>query len=240
MAVQGRVIVYGGTGALGSQLVHFFNQMKWWTCSIDLSKNDAASCNVLVENTEEFVKQADSVVSEVRRVVDNGKVDAVLCVAGGWVGGSASGEDFFKSCATVWKQSVWTSAIAARLGSLFLKNGGLLVLTGASASLHATPGMVAYGMAKAAVHQMTESLGKAEGGLPPDASVVCILPEVLDTPANRASMPKAKFSNWTPLDFVASALHKWIETSAERPASGSLMHFRTRNGETTVTRQSLG
>ncbi|KFD55917.1 hypothetical protein M513_03041 [Trichuris suis] len=261
MAVQGRVIIYGGTGALGSHLVQFFNQKKWWTCSIGKKKNDVASCNVLVEDTEEFVKQADAVVSEVRNAVNSSKVDAILCVAGGWVGGNASGEGFFNSCSTVWKQSVWTSAIAAHLGSLFLKNGGLLVLTGASAAQSATPefklptglnviliiclGMTAYGMAKAAVHQMTKSLGERKGGLPPEASVVCILPEVLDTPANRSSMPKAKFSNWTPLEFVAkyivsdvditfgvvffSALYKWIETPAERPRSGSLMHFKTQD-----------
>ncbi|CDW56374.1 Seryl-tRNA synthetase [Trichuris trichiura] len=229
MAVQDRIIIYGGTGALGSHLVQFFSQKKWWTCSIGKKKNDLASCNVLVEDTEEFVKQADAVVSEVRNAVNGSKVDAILCVAGGWVGGNASGKNFFNSCSTVWKQSVWTSAIAAHLGSLFLKDDGLLVLTGAFGALNATPGMVAYGMAKAAVHQMTKSLGEQKSGLPPEASAVCILPEVLDTPANRSAMPKAKFSNWTPLDFVASTLYKWIGSPSERPHSGSLMHFKTQD-----------
>lgn len=40
----------------------------------------------------------------------------------------------------MWKQSVWTSLIAAKLASNHLIEGGLLVLTGAKAALDATPG----------------------------------------------------------------------------------------------------
>lgn len=36
--------------------------------------------------------------------------------------------------------------------------------------------MIGYGMAKAAVHQLTKSLGQKESGLPEDSIAVCILP----------------------------------------------------------------
>ena len=39
--------------------------------------------------------------------------------------------DFIKSCDMMWKQSVWTSCIAAELAAKHLKDGGLLTLTGA-------------------------------------------------------------------------------------------------------------
>lgn len=72
-------------------------------------------------------------------------------------------------------------------------SGGLLVLTGANAALNATPGnhnqtdvgplyyialtgMLGYGMAKAAVHQLVQSLKSSDGGLPADCSVLGILP----------------------------------------------------------------
>ena len=42
----------------------------------------------------------------------------------------------------MWKQSVWTSLIAAKLASLHLKEGGLVALTGAKAALEGTPGMI--------------------------------------------------------------------------------------------------
>lgn len=63
--------------------------------------------------------------------------------------------------------------------------------------------MVGYGLAKAAVHQLTKSLALTGSGLPIDSNVVAILPITLDTPMNRKWMPKADFSTWTPLEFVA-------------------------------------
>lgn len=61
------------------------------------------------------------------------KLDAVLCVAGGWAGGSAASADLVKNADLMWKQSIWSSTISARLSALFLKQGGLLQLTGAKA-----------------------------------------------------------------------------------------------------------
>lgn len=63
--------------------------------------------------------------------------------------------------------------------------------------------MIGYGLAKAAVHQLTKSLAQHGSGLPTDASVIAILPITLDTPMNRKWMPQADFSTWTPLEFVA-------------------------------------
>lgn len=63
--------------------------------------------------------------------------------------------------------------------------------------------MIGYGMAKAAVHQLVKSLSAPKSGLPKDAKTVAILPVTLDTPMNRKFMPKADFSSWTPLEYVA-------------------------------------
>ena len=68
------------------------------------------------------------------------------------------------------------------------------MLTGAKAALQGTPGiscieiliypldlvwslgMIGYGLAKAAVHQLVQSLSDPASGLPPEAGVVGILP----------------------------------------------------------------
>lgn len=39
-------------------------------------------------------------------------------------------------------------------------------------------GMIGYGIAKAAVHQLVQSLSSSDGGLPPDSDVLAILPYV--------------------------------------------------------------
>jgi NAD(P)-dependent dehydrogenase (short-subunit alcohol dehydrogenase family) len=58
-------------------------------------------------------------------------------------------------------------------------SNGLLVLTGANASLGPTPGMIGYGMAKAAVHHLVKSLSSEGSGLPAGSVVNAILPYVL-------------------------------------------------------------
>ncbi len=47
---------------------------------------------------------------------------------------------------------------AAHLAATTLAPNGLLVLTGSQAGLAGTSGMLAYGMAKAATHQLVKSM----------------------------------------------------------------------------------
>lgn len=63
--------------------------------------------------------------------------------------------------------------------------------------------MIGYGMAKAAVHQLTKSLSSKDGGLPAGSVALALLPVTLDTPMNRKWMPTADTSTWTSLDFVS-------------------------------------
>lgn len=59
-------------------------------------------------------------------------LDAIFCVAGGWAGGNAASGEMIKNADLMWKQSVWSSAISARIAATHLKEGGLLQLTGAA------------------------------------------------------------------------------------------------------------
>lgn len=228
--VSGRILVYGGKGALGSTIVNYFKSRNWWVGSIDMNSNDNANANVIVKPSDSWVQQETEVVSGVKSILNDDKVDAVICVAGGWAGGNAAASDCISNSELMWKQSVWTSLIATKLASQHLKEGGLVALTGAKAALEGTPGMIGYGMAKAAVHQLVKSLAAPKSGLPKNTKTVAILPVTLDTPMNRKFMPKADFSSWTPLEYVAELMLKW--TSGNAPNSGSLVQLITKNDET--------
>jgi len=227
-----RVLVYGGRGALGSKIVEMFKQQKWWACSVDIAANEHADVSIVVRDTNDWQEQAKQVEVDVEKALNNEKVDAILCVAGGWSGGNAAAKDFVQSCDRMWKQSVWTSVIAANLAATFLKEDGLLQLTGAKACLESTPTMIGYGMAKAAVHHLVQSLRSKRSGLHSHSTTVAILPVTLDTPMNRQSMPKADFGTWTPLEFVAKQLFEWADEKEKRPATGSLVELITKNGQT--------
>uniref|UniRef100_A0A8D1LGS3 Dihydropteridine reductase n=1 Tax=Sus scrofa TaxID=9823 RepID=A0A8D1LGS3_PIG len=161
-----RVLVYGGRGALGSRCVQAFRARNWWVASIDVVENEEASANVVVKMTDSFTEQADQVTAEVGKLLGTEKVDAILCVAGGWAGGNAKSKSLFKNCDLMWKQSMWTSTISSHLATKHLKEGGLLTLAGAKAALDGTPGMIGYGMAKGAVHQLCQSLAGKDSGMP--------------------------------------------------------------------------
>lgn len=173
-----------------------------WVGSIDMAENELADANVLVSRDATWVDQESAVLAGVESALKGEKLDAVICVAGGWAGGNAK-KDLAKNGDLMWKQSVWTSAISAAIGANYLKDGGLLTLTGANPATSGTPGMIGYGMAKAAVHQLTKSLAGTNSGLPENSLVVAILPVTLDTPMNRKWMPNGDFGSWTPLEFVA-------------------------------------
>jgi len=49
-------------------------------------------------------------------------------------------------------------------------------MTGALAALDATPGMIGYGIAKAAVHHLVKDLSAPNGGLPEGCKVTAVLP----------------------------------------------------------------
>ncbi|RKP36491.1 quinoid dihydropteridine reductase [Dimargaris cristalligena] len=228
-----QVIVYGGSGALGTALVKFFKAQSWCVISVDLRSNPEADHSVNLDSALSLEAQAHQVLGGLQPRLDK-PVEAVLCVAGGWAGGSVTSSSVFATTDLMWKQSVQSSLIAARIASQHLRAGGLLTLTGAQAAQGGTPGMLGYGMAKAAVHQLTASLADPASGLPQGAWVNAILPVTLDTPANRAGMPDADFSSWTPLSSIAKELFEWA-SGRHRLPSGSLVKINTQGGETTFS-----
>lgn len=224
--MSGKVLVYGGRGALGAACVSHFKAQNWvrrriidlshfrqlihlpecrnfqWVMSVDMAENEQADANILVARDATWVDQETAVLEQVASKLNGDKLDGVICVAGGWAGGNAANE-LAKNSDMMWKQSVWSSSISASISANHMKDGGFLSLTGAKAALGETPGMIGYGMAKAAVHQLTKSLAGKDSGMPANSMVVSILPITLDTPMNRKWMPNADFSTWTPLSFIA-------------------------------------
>ncbi|VDM18689.1 unnamed protein product [Hydatigera taeniaeformis] len=223
------VIVYGGNGGLGSSCVSFFKKYGFWVCSVGWKENVQADANVIITKLDSLEEQYHEVAEGLKEILSGSLVDGIFCMAGGWVGGNCSTEGFIKSVDIAIKQSVWPSAVAASVSSIYLRSGGLFILCGSIAALDGTPKMIGYGLAKAAIHQLTASLAELDSGMPPDCYVITLLFGTLDTPMNRKLMPKADFSTWTPLDFINRLLLDWIQGKV-RPKSGSLVKVMTING----------
>ena len=47
--MSGRVVVYGGRGALGTAIVTKFKESGWWVANVDMKASELADENILVE-----------------------------------------------------------------------------------------------------------------------------------------------------------------------------------------------
>eukprot|EP00331_Platyophrya_macrostoma_P008536 CAMPEP_0176432054 /NCGR_PEP_ID=MMETSP0127-20121128/15169_1 /TAXON_ID=938130 /ORGANISM="Platyophrya macrostoma, Strain WH" /LENGTH=239 /DNA_ID=CAMNT_0017814159 /DNA_START=58 /DNA_END=777 /DNA_ORIENTATION=- len=232
-----RVLVFGSNGALGIDVVRAFAAKKWDILGADVAppvtpvKNLMAASLQLqmdwsLEKMQQFVLDATADPSMA-------SFDAVINVAGGWAGGSVADASSAAATELMIRQSVFTSIVASHITAVRGQQGAMLVLTGSAAAAQGgTGGMIGYGLAKAAVHHLVKSLASDPSKLPPQATVIGVLPITLDTPSNRACMPTADFSSWTPTTFAAEKIIGWSDNSLQRPSSGSLLLWRTEKGQT--------
>ncbi|SAL95353.1 hypothetical protein [Absidia glauca] len=195
--------IYGGAGGLGRSLVTYFKSKGFRVINIDLVENKEAEVNSLIDVNHSLAEQGQQIKQSLDSILGGTKLAGLFCVAGGWAGGNAASKAFLDSAELMVKQSVNSSLVASYIAAHYLQTGGLLSLTGALAALDATPGMIGYGVAKAAVHHLTQDLAANNGGLPQDAKVITLCPVTIDTPMNRQFMPDADFSTWTSPDDIA-------------------------------------
>jgi NAD(P)-dependent dehydrogenase (short-subunit alcohol dehydrogenase family) len=83
-------------------------------------------------------------------------------------------------------------------------DGGRIVNVAAKAALSPAGGLSAYAASKAAVTNLTLSLSEELAA--DQIWVNAVLPSIMDTPANRAAMPKADFAKWPTVAEVAATI----------------------------------
>lgn len=96
--------------------------------------------------------------------------------------------------------------------------GGALVAVAAPAGLLGEAGVGAYAATKAAVLRLVESLAREMAPFGGRANAV--LPATMDTPANRAAMPRADTSRWVSTDAVAEVI-RWLASPAAHAINGA-------------------
>jgi len=229
MASNRNVLVYGGSGQLGREVVNTFRTRGWTTFAADYRANETATHSITLTGDPPADARAVLAAAAAQRA----SFEAVICVAGGWCPGNIASDDVFTQLEKMHRMNVQSAVAASHIASKTLKEGGLLVLTGAASALAPCGGQIAYGIAKAGTHLLITSLAADSGGLPKGASVVGLLPVMLDTQTNRQDMPGANTDSWTPLPVVANALGDWAEGKA-RPKNGHLLKFVTEKHNTRI------
>jgi NAD(P)-dependent dehydrogenase (short-subunit alcohol dehydrogenase family) len=106
----------------------------------------------------------------------------------------------------------------AAMPRLTAAGGGAFVCVSARAALEPFSGAAGYITAKAGILALVRALHAEYHGDGVRANAV--LPSVIDTPANRESMPDADWSKWVPPEEIARVI-RFLVSDDSRPTSGA-------------------
>ena len=149
-----------------------------------------------------------------------GKLDALINIAGGFSFETVAEGDP-KTWQRMYALNVTTTLNASRaaIPHLIASGTGRIVNVGALGALQAGAGMGAYAASKAGVHRLTEALAAEYKGR---ITVNAVLPSIIDTSANRTSMPKADFSKWVRPTELADVI-LFLVSDAASAVTGALL-----------------
>lgn len=224
--MAGRVFaITGAFGVLGSALARAAAAQGCRLALIDYAPEAPAGLpsdgDVLVQAGVDLT-DAGAAGAAIDAVADRfGGLDALLNIAGGFKWETVAGGSM-ESWYSLYRLNVLTASNAARPAIPHLKRSpaGRIVNVGSNAALKAGLGMGPYAAAKAGVHSLTQALAEElkEDGV----TVNAVLPSIIDTPANRADMPKADFSAWVAPDDLAAVI-LFLAGEEARAVTGALL-----------------
>lgn len=209
--IEGKVIVVtGGAGAVAGSIARFFTDAGANIVLADRNQEavfqraESLSCQAVVAD---IATEAGAKAVMQKAYTTHGHIDGLLCTVGGFHMG--------KVVDSTWEQ--FESSIDLNLRTLYLcvhavlphmlkrKKGFIAGFSAGPARHGAGPDMALYTASKAAVAAYLKSLDLEMGDTDVRATVVYPM-GTIDTPKNRAAMPKANRARWINPDDIAEAL----------------------------------
>jgi NAD(P)-dependent dehydrogenase (short-subunit alcohol dehydrogenase family) len=225
-------LITGGTGAIGQAVVRRFledgfrvavtyrSEPEWQTLAESEKRATAAGA---LFGVRADVIQEDSMAEAVRRAAEElGALRVLLHVAGGYTGGvpveKIPAETVRRMIGLNLESAFWAAKHviphAKRSGR------GRLLFVSSRGATEVGPGAAAYAAAKAGLNALVQTLAKElrQSGTTANA----ILPSIVDTAANRATMPGADHATWVQPAEVASLL-SFLASDGASATSGALI-----------------
>ena len=192
------VLVTGAAGVLGRAVAAGFHAAGATVIGVDIVEDDAPWRTVVADLIDPAGAQA--------AVQQAGDIDILANIAGGFSMGEGvadTSDDTWDFMMNLNARTVLNVCRAAVPGMVD-RGRGKIVNIGARGALRGAAAMGAYIASKSVVMRLTETLSDELKGK--GINVNCILPSIIDTPRNRADMPKAKFENWVPPEHIAGVV----------------------------------
>jgi len=212
MSFKGQtVVITGAAGNLGQAVAARFAAEGANLALLDL--NQAALDRVPTAGAGDVLRQVVdlsdtvSISAATGAVIARfGRIDALCNLAGGF----HMGEKVHEVPADKWDFMMELNAgsvlrmAQAVVPHMLKAGGGRIVNIGANSALSGKAEMGAYVASKSAVIRLTETMAAELRGH--NINVNCVLPSIIDTPQNRAAMPKADPAKWVAPAALADVL----------------------------------
>jgi NAD(P)-dependent dehydrogenase (short-subunit alcohol dehydrogenase family) len=205
-------LITGATGGLGGAVVERFAADGWDVLGVDRRPGEDRE---RVRFLEADLFDQGAVERAVAQAGD--ELQAVVNLVGGFAQGGRVHEtpiDEFERQFTLNLRPTYlvTAAAIPRMRS------GTVVCVGTRAALRPFPGAAGYVASKAALLALVRALDTEyrDDGI----RVNAVVPSVIDTPANRDSMPDADHDTWVRPEAIADVIH-FLSSDASAPISGA-------------------
>lgn len=222
-------IITGGTGALGRVIVNLFAAKgmtiyvpvrsieefrKVFDNSVDdnidtftLRKIYALQCDA--ENEQNIKNFVSDVLKR------EGKIDFLVNTVGGYHPKKLIKDMDYVFVENMIKLNFMSAFCFSRyvLESMAAKNYGRIAAIGAMPAIETTPGKFAYSVSKSAVVNLVKTIAEEYKEYNITANV--IIPSIIDTSANRASMPDADYNKWVKPEDIAETILYLFSDSAK-------------------------
>ncbi|HEV7175750.1 MAG TPA: SDR family NAD(P)-dependent oxidoreductase [Solirubrobacteraceae bacterium] len=211
-------IVTGGTGGLGAAVVTRLLDDGWrvvvpWIAERELERVERRPGLELVRADVTDAAEVETIVSAAA-ASDGAPLGGLVNLVGGFAMGGRIDEtpvDEFERQFRLNLRPTYLMTQAA-LKEMLANGGGAIVCVGTRAALQPFKGAAGYIASKAAVIAFSQAVAVEYK----DDSIRCnvILPSVIDTPANRASMPNADHERWVKPAEIATVISHLLSPDA--------------------------
>lgn len=207
------VLITGATGGLGRVAAAAFAAAG---AKVGLVGTDRARLTKLARDlhvagkgwiaAEADLRRADDAMRAVGEISARfGRVDVVLHLVGGWVGGTKVAEVDPDDVQGMLDQHLWTTLNIAKAAvpGMVERGWGRLLAISSTVALDGASGMAAYAVAKAAEESLLRTLAREVAGSGVTANVLAV--RKIDIDHERDTAPNPKNASWTtPEELVAA------------------------------------
>jgi NAD(P)-dependent dehydrogenase (short-subunit alcohol dehydrogenase family) len=210
------VLITGGTGGLGRAVVGAFVANDWRVVVLDARPAELEGAQVVQAD----LTDPDAVAQAVGAAQDGPPLRALVNLVGGFAADQPVATTPIAEFEAQFALNLRPTYLVtqAALPVLVQAGGGGIVCVSSRSALHPFSGAAGYCASKAAVIAFAQVVAREHAG----DGVRCnaVLPSMIDTPANRASMPADQHAKLTPPGEIAAVI-RFLCSEESAPTTGA-------------------